>query len=210
MGTVQKILCYGDSLTAGYCCKGLKFIPYSTSLKQTLSDEYGLNVDIHHHGYSGWTAREMKRCIDEENVEDFTGNNGPGLRTALQKNYDLLILMAGTNDLGFGESVENIFENIRYMMDVSLQRKISVLNIGIPDSSCKVSVVTKKRDSVNTLLKKHAKTTPNLTYITCPVEYSKTSGYYDPDGLHFSESGYSLLGRELGKHVFQSLNVVEK
>ena len=47
------ILCYGDSLTAGYFSNGAEFHPYAGTLQRTL----GRAALVEHCGLSGWTAK---------------------------------------------------------------------------------------------------------------------------------------------------------
>ena len=61
-------------------------------------------------GFSGWTTDEL---VDQANeVDHFLG---PGLNVSLQRNnFDLVIMMAGTNDIGRGRSPEvNVLKGCR-------------------------------------------------------------------------------------------------
>ena len=93
----KRILCYGDSLTAGFCCGGYKFAPYAAFLKDKLqSSNHGCEFEIDHYGFSGWTTKQLLDGAHSQNLRDFVGMSGPGLAVALkEKLYDLVILMAG-------------------------------------------------------------------------------------------------------------------
>ena len=96
--TTKRVLCYGDSLTAGFCCGGYKFVPYANFLKDKLQALGGTsNVEIDHYGFSGWTTKQLLDNAHKDNLTDFVGKSGPGIAVALsQSHYDLVILMAGT------------------------------------------------------------------------------------------------------------------
>ena len=93
----KRILCYGDSLTAGFCCGGYKFAPYATFLKDKLeSMNQNLNIEIDSYGFSGWTTGQLLENTYNSQLKDFVGNTGPGIAVVLkEKRYNLVILMAG-------------------------------------------------------------------------------------------------------------------
>ena len=95
--TTKHILCYGDSLTAGFCCGGYKFAPYGKYLNDKLQELMGISkVQVDCYGFSGWTTQQLLDNAHEDNLKDFVGLEGPGIVAALtQKHYDLVILMAG-------------------------------------------------------------------------------------------------------------------
>ena len=96
----KRILCYGDSLTAGFCCGGLKFTPYATFLKDKLkSMNTDCEYEVDFYGFSGWTTTQLLDNAHNHNLKDFVGMTGPGLAVALkEKHYNLLILMAGRSE----------------------------------------------------------------------------------------------------------------
>jgi len=199
MGSVKRILCYGDSLTAGFCLRGAKFVPYANFLKNKLSSN-GLNVEIDHYGFSGWTTQQLLSNSDKDVLKDFTGHKGPGLKKALEnEKYDLLILMAGTNDLGHGKTAEDIFKNIKTLAEFSLEANVSVLHVGIPDSAFLFhsSEARVKRDNINKLMENYATSKELVIYTPCPFKFSPNSRNFDTDGLHFSEIGYQVFGEGL-------------
>ncbi len=103
MTSSLKILCYGDSLTAGFHAWGRAFLPYGQVLKQRLGP--GCQVDWL--GYNGWTTAQMVASVDDQEARDVTRHIWPGLNVMLNKTqYDLAIVMAGTNDLGHSEPPE--------------------------------------------------------------------------------------------------------
>jgi hypothetical protein len=49
-----KLLCVGDSLTAGYHFWGTEWFPYATTLSSLWEERY----EVDHIGYSGWTTEK--------------------------------------------------------------------------------------------------------------------------------------------------------
>lgn len=202
-----RILCYGDSLTAGFCCHGSRFIPYATTLKSKLINAMNSDIEVDHYGFSGWTAQEMLSSSHEGEVQDFTGSKGPGLARALQnKQYSLLILMAGTNDIGSGTKADAVFKHIKDLIQFAEKSNTRVLNIGIPDTKHQgPGWLSSRRQTVNTMLARHAEDQKKwLTFMPCPVTLSSPE-YFDPDGLHFSPAGYEALGQGLAQDVCKIL-----
>ena len=202
------ILCYGDSLTAGFCLRGFKFIPYATTLQAKLSSLGLNNISIDHFGLSGWTTQQLLKNKDKDNLTDFAGNTAPGLSKAFQRqSYDLLILMAGTNDLGYGFTNEDIFDNLQALTQIALKVNTAVLNLGIPDSGYIFSNINVrvKRDQINEKLANSAKVHDLLTYADPPITYNEETEEFDEDTLHFSELGYQRFGERLGDIVLKIL-----
>ena len=208
--SVKRILCYGDSLTAGFWARGQKFEPYAKTLKKEL-ESLGIIVEIDHHGFSGWTTEELLARSDYNKLEDFTGHKGPGLKKALtSQNYDLLILMAGTNDLS-NKSDTFIFNNLKKLTEIAISAKIPTLNVGIPDSAYlfRDGHARSKRDSVNKMLSNFANSEkkldwpPLISYTPCPFAFTPDSKFFDFDGLHFSEKGYQEFGKGICDVVYK-------
>ena len=97
-----RILCFGDSLTAGYTNYGWEFFPYADHLRvglQHMLSTSDIQVDVD--GFSGdqvrgsYLPRIKRKCTNTE------------------KPYDWIIIMGGTNDLGWGQSPEAIYEGLR-------------------------------------------------------------------------------------------------
>eukprot|EP00957_Ditylum_brightwellii_P051192 3880992-Ditylum_brightwellii.AAC.1 len=95
--TEHRVLCYGDSLTAGYITVSpytQKYAPWAPVLEEII----GVPCDAI--GASGWTTQDM---VDMSTVggKDACMVQRDGLQMALQKQkYSVVIIMAGTNDLG--------------------------------------------------------------------------------------------------------------
>lgn len=58
-------------------------------------------------GFSGWTTKQMCENAELPRGRDAVGKTWPGLALLLaEARYDLVVLMAGTNDLGHGYDEE--------------------------------------------------------------------------------------------------------
>ena len=90
-----RVLCYGDSLTAGMAPPSRELCPYATSLQAELTATQPDNTStykVDHIGLPGWTTQRFLDKADDERI---------GLRHDLSSHNhtDVVILMGGTNDL---------------------------------------------------------------------------------------------------------------
>ncbi|KAL8972176.1 MAG: hypothetical protein Q9183_000687 [Haloplaca sp. 2 TL-2023] len=98
-----RILCFGDSLTAGYSRYGYSHYPYAAQIRSRLEDalpKRQVIVDVS--GLSG------DRVIDGE----FLRRMRDMCDTHQDTPYDWIIVLGGTNDLGWGEKPENVYEGL--------------------------------------------------------------------------------------------------
>ncbi len=96
-----RILCFGDSLTAGYTSYGWEFHPYADHLRVGLQHMLSTSdIEIEVAGLSGdqvqgsYLPRIKAKCANAET------------------RFDWVIIMGGTNDLGWGQSPEKIYEGL--------------------------------------------------------------------------------------------------
>lgn len=96
-----RILCFGDSLTAGYTSYGWEFYPYADHLRAGLQLSLSTpDIEVDVAGLSGdqvqgrYLPRIKAKCADTETP------------------YDWIIVMGGTNDLGWGQPPDTIYEGL--------------------------------------------------------------------------------------------------
>jgi lysophospholipase L1-like esterase len=209
MATTRSILCYGDSLTAGYCRDGTVFTPYSTAL-----EDASLGV-VDTNGMSGWTTEDMIDNLDATECSDFCGRDGKGLRVLTRnKDYDWVFLLAGTNDLGMDIEAGEIFENICTLIDVCVDvgvRNVGIMTVPACGLEWKYPPLREERTKLNGFivnLPYHQKyqglsihpvditeILPNGEQFT---RQDKTiTSLWDSDELHFSPAGSQKLGHYL-------------
>jgi lysophospholipase L1-like esterase len=124
-----RILCYGDSLTAGLAGNFVKtYAPYAARLSDLLS------CQVDHVGLCGLTAAEMARMLDKPTAVDVKRNKwtNAGLRYALRKAqdegnpYTAVVIMAGTNDLNTSSAREIVANLLTLHEEVRRAGAVSV------------------------------------------------------------------------------------
>lgn len=193
----HRILCYGDSLTAGTSDGFFVEYPYAPHLQAGLQHQFGEHsVVVRHRGLPGWTAANM--------VEDLDGP-ATGLRAAIQGIQDpalsLVVILAGTNDLGYGVGEEEIFDSIATLHQVAWDNGVPrTIAIGIPSSGYQESNTDAKAlaTRVNEKLQQYCADRPKqATFVSFPFGYERDGENWARDTLHFSQRGYQVLGESL-------------
>jgi len=220
----RHILCYGDSLTAGFCDQGRSFEPYGRSLSDSLSS-LGCDCEVSVCGHSGHTAGEMVRNLDAPLVgPDSAGLYGKGLKRILAEcaeaegstgELDLVIIMAGTNDLGLEMKPHAIFEDICRLHAACLTSGVPSVVIApppVPRASARASAAARLQllELMSTWARSEAATGIAAFIdpaVAAPLLVGNAAAVWgavplwDPDRLHLSPGGSRLLGERIASLV---------
>lgn len=192
-----RILCYGDSLTAGTFNMEEPDIlfPYAPHLEAALK---GAAV-VRHRGLPGWTAQGMVDSVDDANV---------GLRGLLRKAQpiNLAVVLAGTNDLGCYADADSLTESLVSLHTAAHELGVRTLAVGIPPSAFLSRDATAARIAadVNDRLREWSARQPNALagFVPHPVGmYEPNGALWSRDGLHLSPEGYRATGEGLADAV---------
>ena len=121
----------------------------------------GCDVSVLVNGLSGLTARDMVAKAKHPTVPDCTGKVGKGLDMLLNQKPDLVMIMAGTNDLGMGVSPQAILADVVRLHKACHAR--SIPTVALAPSTVAQGPSTMGRQQLASLLRKWAKTTPSVT-----------------------------------------------
>ena len=202
-----RIYCYGDSLTAGLLPGGDHF-PYAQILRKQLQ-QIDPHIEVNFMGLSGWTAKELLK--DTNYLPNALETGAP---------IDVVILLAGTNDLGHSllpieggkTREEEIFRDIWKMHVLAHSKNARTIAISVPGSRFQYSHADAKATCgrLNALIKSKCDEEPLCTYLQCPIDYSPGTPLFSEDGLHFSEEGYKRVAHNLVPVVLKALGMERK
>ena len=203
------VLCFGDSITQGYYGYNGIFHPYTMSLRVELAKKY---PEVYIRVFTRGRAGDMVQGAMKERLE----------RELSRENFDMVLIMAGINDLVklTYEINQNLFEEImvlhQMVLDSGVPRTIAMTMLHSQPDPDKLkflpeSVFEALRVETNSQIRALAsfpsKTTPstNATTATSNISVCDTetcfpplldgSYYWQPDHVHPSPIGYDVLGR---------------
>ncbi len=184
-GKTKLILCFGDSLTAGFYAHGLRFAPYSEHL--TTKDGTYKGMDF---GTPGMTSREMVDWTDQV------------LKQEALKGYELFAFVAlgGTNDMGGGATPEQVAKNMGLVAAKARARgfeRVCLATIPTFPNAVKFKRIVDKIDSTNALLRK----VEGVEIVPLADAISPEMAPIWDDGLHNNPKGYELYAAAVKRHL---------
>lgn len=200
-----RILCYGDSLTAGFFANGTRFSPYGEALQTTLRSR-GFRCEVSICGLSGHRADQMVAELDSKVCKDMCGKSGKGLACILDQDgpYDLVILMAGTNDFVPNARLQSIQNVVCKLHDACHSRGVPTVMLAAP-CNCQHMQTT-----FSNMLGSWASRQSEVLAFVDPEDLIPRSEkkLWEADDVHFSALGSRALGQRLAPaiaHVLESL-----
>ena len=209
-----RILAYGDSLIAGFRQHGLRFTLYAQALTDELTPQ--IDADIVMCGLSSVTAQQLASNVGARHVYNGCGRVGQGLGHIFKEQgpFDLVIIMAGTNDLGGSTHPEAFTQDVLALHVTCHRAGVRTVILSVhPNSGTNREVprchlYASRWESLNLRLdQKCCSDDGNAAF----VDTSKIVPFgdlFEPDGLHFNEKGSRRLGMSIGPlilPVFQML-----
>lgn len=198
---VHRILCYGDSMTVGYCHGGSVFEPYACAMANRLGFS-GIASEITVCGLSGRRADEMVAAASSALVDNL-GFSGKGLVRTLREDgpFDLVLVMAGTNDMGGGSSPGSIIESLQCLHCACHELGVPTVALAPPPAPGRGMAWEMMRQPIVDALRQMSMQMPRMLACVDPATLvpATWSGCWDPDGLHFSVAGSIALGQGLAE-----------
>ncbi|KAK4140026.1 SGNH hydrolase-type esterase domain-containing protein [Dichotomopilus funicola] len=204
-----RVLCFGDSLTAGYASWGAIHHPYQEMLEQILSMAYpDLKVETLEDGVPG---AMVKNGFQTRMNAHFAGPKDKKKRSADEEGsqdgqvFDWAIVLGGTNDLAVGFPVEDIFEALKEVWNVPLAHKCKVLALTVPETGSKGAIrerMDARRNKLNDLIKGYKRENFHVFDLNAVLPYHALSEqdrtrYWD-DLVHLTPDGYDWMGNKIG------------
>jgi lysophospholipase L1-like esterase len=175
---MKKLIAFGDSLTAGYQT-GIE-TPYTDYMKPLLGNEWVLE----NMGINGELTSQM--------LERFE-------RDVIRHKPDVVVILGGTNDIGWGIETQTIIKNLKTMIQQALDAGITPIPCAIP-SLIGFNKLIQPRQEVNTAIAQFAKERKihfvDLFSATTD-EKNWLDQKYSSDGLHLNTQGYKLMAQTI-------------
>ena len=200
---IPLIVCFGDSLTAGYQSPTpdwpqLRETPYGTFLQERL----GASATVAVSGVCGELTSEM--------VERFAHD-------VIARKPASVVILGGTNDLGWQTAPSDILRNLAVMYDMALTESIRPVAVMVPSIRTQGDVGTgegrlwleghiQRRRELNAMIRQTCleKRLPCIDLFAATQERDSglLAGPYSNDGLHLTTEGYRRLAELLYEEVF--------
>jgi lysophospholipase L1-like esterase len=197
------IVCFGDSLTAGFQSPtsespmGLE-TPYGHYLQEWL----GTSTEVQVRGICGELTGEMAIRFR---------------RDVLQQQPSHVVLLGGTNDLGWNAQAAEIMRNLVKMYESARASQVMPIPVTVPsirvdiaggglEADAWVRQHLSRRAQLNGLIQEYAvaKGLHWIDLFTATVESAngQLAAHYSNDGLHLNTAGYRLFAQLLYDQVF--------
>lgn len=202
--TTPLIICFGDSLTAGYQSPTagsatLRETPYGTFLQDRL--------------------RTAARVAVSGNCGELTGEMAMRFRRdVLDRKPSYVIVLGGTNDLGWNAAPPEIMRNLLKMYELALGAGIHPVAVTVPSVRFEIGEAadseqgrwiehhTTRRQTLNRLILDYClrRGVRYVDLFTATVEPGslQLAIPYSNDGLHLTTQGYERLAELLYEQVF--------
>jgi acyl-CoA thioesterase-1 len=186
------IICFGDSLTAGFRSPttddpGPTDTPYGTFLQQHLSTRAVVRVS----GVCGERTAEMVERLP---------------RDVLRLRPSYVVILGGTNDLGWNVPPPEVMTNLRHMYESARESAIRPVAVTVP-SIRGFDAYIAGRLELNRMIQTYCADNDmpcvDLFGATAEPLTGRLAAPYSNDGLHLSISGYRLVATLLFEQVFK-------
>lgn len=197
------IVCFGDSLTAGFQSPTSEQpMGQETPYGHVLQEWLGAAVEVRVSGICGELTGEMAMRFR---------------RDVLQYQPSHVVMLGGTNDLGWDAQAAGIMRNLVKMYEQARAVQIMPIPVtvpsirvdgagGGPDAEAWIGQHLARRAELNDLIQEYAiaKSLPWIDLFTATAESTtrQLATHYSNDGLHLTTAGYRLLAQLLYDQVF--------
>ncbi|KAL8724206.1 MAG: hypothetical protein Q9166_008084 [cf. Caloplaca sp. 2 TL-2023] len=200
-----RILCFGDSLTAGYSGYGYFHYPYAAQIREQLKKALpATDITIDVSGLSG------DRVIAGQYLQRIKGMT----TKAKDSPYDWIIVLGGTNDLGWGEKSDSVYEALKEVWTVALDTGANVLALSVLEAAYTSGGAVQRRNALNSLIRQHSEDRWYYMDLCAAVPYfSMTETMREriwDDGLHLTMDGYEMMGEAIATKLIELLHTVGK
>jgi lysophospholipase L1-like esterase len=195
-----RVLCLGNSLTAGHCGFMQPDRPWAAGMARHASELSGGSVRVHGRalGLTGYSTTEL---IEEVEAKPWL----------LQlQSTDLVMIMSGTNDIGRlseesdpAAAVAAVMKNLAFLHQMCHDAGVPTIAMTILESGAakRLSWLGTMHGALNTAIKGQFGSSDRTFVVDAcrALPFDGASCLWADDGLHLTEDGYSTLGRRLAE-----------
>ncbi|MBF0565854.1 MAG: hypothetical protein HQK89_11470 [Nitrospirae bacterium] len=191
---MKKAVAFGDSLTVGFQSPTMS-VPYyqETPYTHFLSQMAAGKLEFASRGINGELTSDMLNRFDDDVL-------------ALYPDY--VIILGGTNDIGWGVATSEIFENLSYMYNRAKSHGITPVAVTVPSLRGYDSFIP-PRLALNEKIISFANVSgfpfADLFAHSSEPETLRLRAEYSNDGLHLTTAGYKLIADLLYEKIFAAL-----
>ncbi|KAH6723438.1 SGNH hydrolase-type esterase domain-containing protein [Leptodontidium sp. MPI-SDFR-AT-0119] len=196
-----RVLCFGDSLTAGYTQGGSLFHPYGIALKASLEKSlpsWDITTDIQ--GLGGDQAVSPPGSFFPRMDKLYT-------EVHPKTPYDWAVVLGGTNDLNQDRLPSDIFPALERVWAIPLSNNTKVLALTVTGCGACAPAVPERRADLNQRILGHREENYYAYDLHKAVPYwgmseERRKEIWD-DTLHFTVKGYDLIGKLLADRIVE-------
>ncbi|KAL8819830.1 MAG: hypothetical protein Q9191_007648 [Dirinaria sp. TL-2023a] len=119
--------------------------PYAVHLNEPLQAAFpSTKVHVDVEGMSGAQVQGQ-----------FSGRLSRACAKAKSEPYDWIVVLGGTNDLGWGQQPEKIYDELQKVWDIGLASGANVLALNVIEAAFTIGTIVQRRDALNTLIANH-------------------------------------------------------
>jgi lysophospholipase L1-like esterase len=200
MDNMITFIAIGNSLTVGFIPLRLANQPYSRFLKE-ITDDFLKQLEM----ISPFKIRILNKGVNG----DLTSNMLLRFKRDvinLKPNY--VIILGGTNDIGWNFPVDEIFDNLKKMFEITMDNNIKPIGCTIP-SILGWDEGIPPRLKLNKMLKRFCRDKgipcTDLFAKTCDPKTGRLRSDYSIDGLHLNASGYRKIAETIFEEAIKGL-----
>ncbi|KAL9130209.1 MAG: hypothetical protein Q9217_001554 [Psora testacea] len=227
-----RILCLGDSLTAGWSEFDPRPHPYGDTMQNELAHMLSTTPSQIHTKIDGFSGDQVRGAYMRRMKYDCA--------EAAKQPYDWIIVMGGTNDLAWGQPPEVIYENLSkssrthfheemhlklllpsfkaviadYLLTakvwrVALDSGAKVLALNVIEAASTLGTLVGRRNDLNAMIAKHEEDRFYTFDLWSVIRYTgideETRKRIWDDGLHLTAEGYRVMGKAVAARIFELL-----
>ncbi|UCH05344.1 MAG: hypothetical protein JSW05_04045 [Candidatus Thorarchaeota archaeon] len=197
-----RLLCFGDSLTAGTPGRdpmfgGREEFQYAYWLVKLAESEGRQSVIFTNHGVPGDLAKSMPRRLS---------------RALSSEKYDFAIILAGSNDLGWDYTPASVFSSLRELWSITFRADIRTVACTIPPIGMDYPPIQTGQRELNRMILDETDARQDLVCADVFSALADENGllpkkYDSGDGLHLNIEGYRCLGETIWLNGLKQLLV---